>query len=139
MNCYEPAYLDEPCDNFRICGNGLQCTSGTCKKAGGNVGDACHTDQDCDRVASFACNQTSSKCEKTTFVDPNSACSKTIHDGPPIACGKGSSCITSNADATGTCAVNAKVGEACGDTVRCEAFVNCRDGKCVLPTWSACQ
>lgn len=138
-NCYAPAYLDEPCDTFRICGNGLVCTGGTCKKTGSNVGDTCSTDRDCDLPALIACNKTSGKCEKTTFADPNGACPKAFDDGPPIDCGKGSSCITPNADEPGTCVVNAKVGEACGDTVRCEAFVNCRDGKCVLPTWSACQ
>lgn len=137
-NCYEPAFLDEPCDTFQLCGIGLVCTGGTCKKVSGKVGDACSTDEDCDSVALISCNETSGKCESTTFVDPNSACPKVFADGPPIACGKGSSCITPNTEDPGTCVPNAKVGEACGDAVNCEAFVNCRNGKCVTPTWSDC-
>ena len=33
---------------------------------------------------------------------------------------------------------NAKVGDACGSSVRCEAFINCRNDVCVLPTYKAC-
>jgi hypothetical protein len=32
----------------------------------------------------------------------------------------------------------AKVGEACTSSSRCEELTNCRNGKCMLPTYESC-
>jgi hypothetical protein len=135
--CYAPVFLGDSCDEYRICGNGLGCTGGKCVKIG-KVGEPCDGDIDCDLAKMVQCNKTTKKCEQTTWVDPGASCPKAFDDGPPISCGKGSSCIRPASDTTGTCVANVKVGQACGDSARCEAFINCRDGKCVLPTWVAC-
>jgi hypothetical protein len=134
--CIVPAFLGEACDANRICGNGLACVSAKCVKIG--TGDmSCDSDLDCDLAQLYQCNRGTGKCEKTTFIDPGETCPKAFDEGPPKECWKGSSCIRPAFEA-GTCVTNAKVGEACGPTQRCEAFINCRDDKCVLPTYKAC-
>jgi hypothetical protein len=134
--CFVPAYLGDVCDQLHLCSSGLRCVTGKCEKAGA-VGADCDSDNDCDITALIECNKTAGKCEKNTFLDPGDSCPAAFDPGPPMVCAKGSSCIRPQFEA-GTCVTNAKVGEACGSDVRCEAFINCRNNQCVLPTYVAC-
>jgi hypothetical protein len=134
--CVAIAFLGDKCDDLNVCGNGLACVSGACAKIG-IVDVPCDSDLDCDLAQLFQCNKTTGKCEKVTFVDPGETCPKAFDEGPPKVCTKGSSCIRPAFEA-GTCVTNAKVGEACGADVKCESFINCRNGQCVLPTFKPC-
>lgn len=140
QKCFEPEFLGDACpDEFHVCGNGLGCNATTkkCEKIGA-VGATCDSDLDCDVGNLIQCNRGTKKCEKVTFLEPGATCPKAFDDGPPAVCTKGSSCIRPAGDQPGTCVTNAKVGEACGSSVRCEAFINCRNDVCVLPTYKAC-
>lgn len=135
--CYATAFLGDSCDTYNLCGNGLVCTAGKCVKAGG-VGAPCTTEAQCDLAALIGCNKATGQCEAYTFAQPTEACPAMGAMGPPVLCSKGSSCIRPGVAQPGTCVVNAKVGETCGADKRCEAFINCTDSKCVLPTYVAC-
>lgn len=134
--CTEVAFLGDACDARRVCGNGLTCTNGTCVKVGG-PGAACKNGASCDLAASQGCNTKTSTCEALTFAEPGEACPSTP-SGTPVLCMKGSRCVTPDLDQPGTCVAPAKVGEDCSSAQPCETGINCRDGKCVLPTYVAC-
>ena len=135
--CLVSASLGEACDASHICGNGLECSSGSgsCVKAGG-VGAACTSTAACDIGALIGCNDSTGKCEEFVFAEPGDGCP--VFDGAPVVCTKGSSCISADGGTTGSCVAPAKVGESCSSEKRCESFINCRQGKCVLPTYEPC-
>jgi hypothetical protein len=135
--CFAPAFLGEACDEHSVCTTGLACSGGKCVRAGG-VGATCTSSSDCDLLAAIACNRATGKCEKLSFADEGEACPPRLHEGPPVACAKGSQCVNPDPEEPGTCVAQAKVGEACGDDKPCESYINCRGGKCVLPTYVAC-
>lgn len=136
--CTVPAFLGESCDTFHVCGNGLECSGGKCVVVDGGVGAPCTSDADCDFPHFIQCNRATNQCELTTWLEPGDTCPAASADGPPAECTKGSSCIRPMSSSPGTCTLDAKVGEACGPDKRCEAFINCRNNVCVLPTFEAC-
>jgi hypothetical protein len=137
QTCLAPAFLGDACDPHRICTNGLTCSGGKCVRSGG-VDASCTSSTDCDLVAAIACNRAGGKCEKFSFAEPDDPCPPPFHEGPPVACTKGSRCANPSPEEPGSCVAPAKVGEACGDGKPCETYVHCREGRCVVPTYAAC-
>ncbi|CAN5923608.1 hypothetical protein BH11MYX4_BH11MYX4_18550 [soil metagenome] len=134
--CYAAAYLGDSCDTYNVCGNGLRCMTGTCVKAAGE-GTTCNGDQDCDLAQLIECNGTTKQCQKVAFAQPGETCPDPFV-GAPLRCVKGSHCIRPVVAQPGTCVAPQKVGEACDSSKKCESLINCRGGKCVLPTFVAC-
>jgi hypothetical protein len=123
--CTAPGGQGASCTGDATCGPHLYCVSGTCQPPR-TQGASCSSATPCD--VTMLCSMATQKCEPVTWVSAGQSC------GDTVLCSVGHCSM-------GVCPQVIPDGQPCatnGQAATCDAFAQCVNGVCALPTSATC-
>ncbi len=142
--CAKAALAGEACSDAKPCVLGTTCFNGSCTAAG-KAGAKCDADGKtqpaCDFFAGTFCNQTTGVCQVIGVAGFGEPCGIILASREFKMCRAGGKCVGAMGVTAGTCVAPAADGAAC-DPVEgpdCVAPAKCVEGRCKLPSASACN
>ena len=127
-------FLD-PCNSIFVCGSGLQCQSGQCKR---DIGQSCRSLSDCVNAANVCQDGTCQNVSVGELNDP-SPCNNGLtanslnrcKGDPGFACRTGDDCLSGTCESgTNVCAPLRTAGLSCNTNDNCADDLTCSKGFC---------